>query len=144
MSVYQGGNPADKPMEQAGSRPAPWRRWQDWANLIVAIWLFITPWIVSGAGTTYAVQFHHAEWNAWIAGIIVALVALWALAQPEAPAAEWVNVVAGLWLFVAPWIVGYAATARAESWNQWVVGIIVFVLALWAGGDTQRRTTARA
>ena len=58
-------------------------RWQDWATLILAIWLFISPWVLQfgggvsttpvtaapGGGPIAAVS--NAAWNAWVLGVIV-------------------------------------------------------------------------
>ena len=40
------------------------KRWQDWLNLLIGIWLFISPWVIGFAGTRHA-----ASWNAWILGV---------------------------------------------------------------------------
>lgn len=104
------------------STDVPWRRWQDWINLILGIWLFISPW------------FWHAPmgpaWNSWVLGVIVVVMALWALATPEMSFPEWINVIAGIWLFIAPWVLGFYDFDRASAWNQWIVGVIVFLLAI--------------
>jgi SPW repeat len=70
-----------------------YNRWQDWANVILAIWLFISPWVLQfGAGTQVApagavngpaVAVSHAAWNAWVLGVIVFLVALSAIGSWE-------------------------------------------------------------
>ena len=42
-------------------------RWQDWAILFLAVWLFISPWVLQfGTGPIVAVS--HAAWNAWVLG----------------------------------------------------------------------------
>ena len=43
----------------------------------------------------------------------------------------WIEVVAGLWLIVAPFILKYSATAGA-MWNDIVLGVIVGVVGLIA------------
>jgi hypothetical protein len=35
---------------------------------------------------------------------------------------------AGLWLFVSPWI--YGAYENFNAWNSWIVGALIFLLAL--------------
>ena len=41
---------------------------------------------------------------------------------------DWVNLVAGGWLFAAPWILGYD-DLPAASWNSWIFGVIVVVVS---------------
>jgi len=43
-----------------------------------------------------------------------------------ARAASTINVLAGIWLFVSPWVYGYSGTMNA--WNAWIVGFIIAVL----------------
>lgn len=102
-----------------------WRRWQDWGNLILGLWLFVSPWIL---GTT---DDSSNSWNAWLVGLGVAVVALWALAAPTSQVAEGINVVLAAWLFVAPWLLGFTDLAE-PAWNAWIVGVLVAGLALWA------------
>ncbi len=56
---------------------------------------------------------------------------------PPPPPPDWrseiaslsgLNVIAGIWLIIAPWVLGYSA--RDPRWNDVVFGIIVGVLAL--------------
>jgi SPW repeat len=61
-------------------RPARAGRWQDWANVVLAIWLFISPWVLRFVATRQvtdnavngsAIAASHAAWNAWVLGVIV-------------------------------------------------------------------------
>jgi hypothetical protein len=101
-----------------------WHRWQDWVNVIAGIWIFATPWMFGYTSETTA------SWNAWTLGVLIAVAGLWALAVPESHGAEWSLLVLGVWVFVAPWILGVAGTA-AIAWNAWVVGAIAAVLSGW-------------
>jgi hypothetical protein len=114
-------------------------RWQDWANLILAIWLFISPWVLQFVGAAQvapagvvngpSVAVGHAAWNAWVLGVIVFLVALSAIGSWEVWQ-EWWNLVLGAWIFVAPWALGFVGLPRA-NWDHWFVGAVIFLLALW-------------
>src|SRR5215831_8518266 len=81
-------------------------RWQDWLNLLLGAWLFISPWVLgfaqtqaaAGAGATHSL----AAPNAWIFGVIVVLLSIAALARTQ-PWEEWLNLIAGIWLFISPW-----------------------------------------
>ena len=46
------------------------RKWQDWANLVLGLWLVLSPWILGFSGTS------SAAWNAVILGLLVGLLAL--------------------------------------------------------------------
>jgi hypothetical protein len=41
-----------------------------------------------------------------------------------------VNLILGAWLFVAPWIFGFASGAAA--WNAWIVGALIALVAIAA------------
>jgi len=100
------------------------RRWQDWINLILGVWLFITPFLGMDALNSMA------AWNGYIFGVIVAALSIWALAQPRAWE-EWINLVVGVWLILAPFILGFSTNTTA-MWNHIVVGVIIGADALWA------------
>ena len=46
------------------------RKWQDWANLVLGLWLVLSPLILGFSGTS------SATWNAVILGLLVGLLAL--------------------------------------------------------------------
>lgn len=99
-----------------------WTRWPDWVNLVAGIYLFIVPWIYSTTSETAA------SWDLWIFGIVIGAVALWALSAPLSAAAEWAQVVFGGWVFISPWVLGFAGLA-APAWSAWIVGAVVVILA---------------
>ena len=98
-----------------------WKRPQDWIMLIGGVYLFLTPWLYGFAGEA-------AAGNAWAVGVVLALASIWSLAQPAQLAAPVVNLVAGLWLAVSPWVLGFAGAVAAAS-NAWIVGVLAVVLA---------------
>lgn len=125
-------------------------RWHDWANLVLGIWLFISPWVLNfaaasapGAGNpeTPGTALANAAWNAWVLGVIIALVSISALSRP-AVWQEWLNALLGIWVFIAPWVLGFAAAANA-AWDHWIVGFLVFIAAL-AGLSALRGGAATA
>lgn len=97
--------------------------WRDAANLILGLWLVISPWALS-----YMTEAR-PTWNAVIVGVIIAVAAIAALVAFH-KWEEWINVVLGAWLIVSPFLLGFAAHATA-LWNQIVVGVLVGGLALW-------------
>ena len=107
-------------------------RWQDWLNLILAIWLFLSPWILQFAlrvSPDMPGSLWRASWNAWILGVVIGLVAIAALTRVQLWE-EWLNLLLAIWVFVAPWVLGFS-TAMAPAWDHWIVGILVFIFAVW-------------
>ena len=70
-------------------------QWKDVGNLLLGVWLAVSPWALS-----YASEATPA-WNAHTVGVIIAvsaLAALFAFQQWE----EWVNIALGAWLIASP------------------------------------------
>lgn len=44
---------------------------------------------------------------------------------------DWMNFVLGLWLFVSPWVLGFARL-EAAAWNCWLVGVVVAAVSVSA------------
>jgi hypothetical protein len=116
---------------------------QDWINVILAIWLFISPWVL-GFGTTVNTAApnaaaaspmdvaYTAAWNAWVLGVIVFLVAVSAAMRRgfwQGSWQEWSNVILGIWIFIAPWVLGFA-NLQLAAWDHWVVGFLIFIVSL--------------
>jgi SPW repeat-containing protein len=107
----------------------------DLANLILGAVLFFSPWIFGFAAGAQSQ-------NAWISGIVIAILSIAALAA-FAMWEEWLNLVAGLWTIVAPWVLKFQGTTAMTV--HVVIGIIVAVLAaieLWLLSQNPPRLTA--
>jgi hypothetical protein len=107
----------------------PWNaklktQWQDVINLVLGLWLAISPWMLSYASKTTP------AWNAHIVGAIIAVAALAALLAFQ-KWEEWANTALAAWLIVSPYLLGFSAFTDA-TWNQLIVGLLVGGLALWA------------
>jgi hypothetical protein len=102
--------------------------WRDVANLILGLWLVISPWALSYMMETVP------TWNAIIVGLIIAVAAAGALVAFHAWE-EWVNVVLAVWLIVSPFVLDYASHTTV-LWNQLIVGALVGILALWTALTT--------
>jgi hypothetical protein len=92
-------------------------------NLVLGIWLIISPFLFSYSG--------NAMTNSIILGMIVAVMAIVRLGMPTQTWASWLNGIAGLWLILAPFILG--TTVAAVLWNQIIVGLALTVLGFWNG-----------
>ncbi|MBI2718246.1 MAG: SPW repeat protein [Rhizobiales bacterium] len=99
-------------------------QWKDVVNLVLGLWLVVSPWVLNYVTTP------NAAWSAWAVGAVIsyaAFAALVALQKRE----EWVNAVLAGWLIVSPFMLGFG-TNTATTWNQIIVGAIVGALAIWA------------
>jgi len=103
------------------------------------IYLFLTPWLY---GTTGHLA---SEREAWIGGGALAVLAILAavmdfINRPAeffgAEILDAVLVAGAVWLFVAPWVLGYSALTAA-AWNGWGVGIGVALVSLYSIYDLQ-------
>jgi SPW repeat len=109
-------------------------RFCDVANLILGAVLFFSPWMFGfGAGT--------APENAYIAGIVIAGLAIAALAA-FAVWEEWLNLIVGLWVLVSPWVLGFQGTTAMTV--HVIIGAAVAIIAaieLWMMSQFPPRLT---
>jgi uncharacterized membrane protein HdeD (DUF308 family) len=96
---------------------------QDIINLICGVLLFIAPWIAGFAGEG------HAAWTSWIGGVVIVVMAGAALLQ-FAEWEEWVALVVGVLVVIAPWVLGFA-TIQSAAVVSVVLGIIVALSSVW-------------
>lgn len=123
-------------------------RWRDWVMLVLAAWLFVSPWLLGytspapAGGEAVTSGFATAAWNAWVLGVIVAVFAIWAI-YSFAEWHDWVNGVLGVWLVVSPWILGFSAMTAAV-WNHVIVGLLIVALAAWELWEVRHESRATA
>lgn len=108
------------------------RRWQDGLNLILGVWLFFAPFLGVPGMTG------DAAWNSYIFGFLIALFSVSALARPQ-KWEEGVNLVLGIWLILAPFVLGFLQMS-GTAWNQIVIGIVIAIDAAWALAQRPGRT----
>lgn len=109
---------------------------QDWANLVLAVLLFVSPWVLGFSAVQYA------AWNAWISGVVIAALAIGALSAFQ-EWEEWLNLIVGIWVVAAPWVLGFAAMAAA-MWTHVVIGLLVVAAAAWEIWEVRHRPQATA
>jgi SPW repeat len=101
-----------------------WRRWQDWAIVIIGILLFIAPFVFGATvGSTVA-------WTAYVGGVLLFIGGLWSLSSPPTRFTHWAEVVIGILLFIAPWVLAFTAF-MAMAWSAWIAGILAVIFAGW-------------
>ena len=98
------------------------QRWQDWTNVLLGAWLVVAPFIGIGATNDTAAI------NSYVTGVAIALFAFAAISRPQ-KWKEYTNLVLGLWLILAPFVLGFTNLA-GPMWNQIIVGLLVGGAAL--------------
>lgn len=97
-----------------------------WLTILAAIWLIIAPFVLGYLNATARTN------DLWL-GIIVGVLAVIRLVT-HAAWAGWLNVIAGIWLIIAPFVLRYPGTT--ELWNDVILGILVAAFALWSSGTS--------
>lgn len=109
--------------------------WQDWANIVLAVLLFITPWVfqfagsAEGTGVTETTAVSAAAWNAWVSALVVAALAVAALLR-FAEWEEWLSAAVGIWLVISPWLLSFASLADA-MWSAVALGALIAISSGW-------------
>ena len=103
----------------------------DVVNLLLGTILFFSPWLFSlSAGAPRQIT---STMGLFIAVLSVAALAAFAVWE------EWLNLIAGLWLVVAPWLLGFEDSNAVMV--DVVIGIVVVVLAtfeIWLAMDRRQ------
>lgn len=98
-----------------------------WLVALVGLWELIAAFVLGYSATPAAL------WNAVIIGLALIILGIWAAVSKQEvtdKTLDWINVVLGIWLIIAPFLLGYTAV-KAAVWNDVIVGIVVIVLAGW-------------
>ena len=100
-------------------------KWPSWTSFVLGLWLIVSPFaLASGRGT--------ATYEEVVLGIVIAALGLWRVQGADTPSmagAGWLLGVAGAWVLVAPFVLGYGATGAV--YNDVIVGALVLLLGLW-------------
>lgn len=101
------------------------RRWIDWVNVILGLWLAASAWVfVLNAGDGPIV------WSSWSAGGAIVALAAFSMYKPSVRA-DALGVMVGIWLMVSPWMLGLSHLSSAAM-NAIIMGLLVVGYALWA------------
>lgn len=96
-------------------------------NVLAGIWLIVAPFVLNYASSGN-------KWQEVIFGAIIAILGLVRMAAPSVAWPSWANLLAGIWLIIAPWTI--SGTTTSARWNEVIVGIIVAALAWGSGAIT--------
>ncbi|HBY99293.1 MAG TPA: hypothetical protein DEP84_36035 [Chloroflexi bacterium] len=100
-------------------------------NILFGLWLIIAPFLLSYSA------MRAAMWDDIIIGAVILVLAWVRVANPARYTwLSWSNVVLGLWLIAAPFVLG-SASVTAALWNDIIVGVIVASLAIWSAFSTR-------
>ena len=100
------------------------RHWQDWASYGLALWLAVSPWLADYAAHDAATA------NAAICGLALAVIAHFG-GTCEHMSCEWLELGGGLWLVVAPFVLGFD-THHVAAINSAAVGVLIAFFSAWA------------
>ena len=114
-----------------------WRRWQDYATIVLGVALFISPFVFSQTSQGVATG------TAFVLGVLLVLSGLLSAAMERANTAEWIPVILGVITFISPFVFGFTAVTSI-AWTAWVVGVLAVVNAgsLLLPGTNRRITAA--
>jgi hypothetical protein len=105
------------------------REWQDWCNLILGIWLCLSPWLLGFTDQRAAAE------NAVAVGILIIVAEVFTFSMLRV-LEEWINVALGLWLVASSWALDVAALAAKLDFA--VSGLLLALLALYEIWDARR------
>ena len=101
-------------------------RWQDRVNLWLGIWFFVSPVVL---GTYAPGSIGIAVWHTFFMSVLVIAISVSALEHFHV-LEEWGNLALGLWLIVAPFLLGFSHETLA-LWNHVIVGSLLVIDAIW-------------
>lgn len=97
--------------------------WPAWLTAIVGAWVLLSPFLLGFSGVTAGL------WNNLLAGVLLAVFALWAHFG-QRPQVYWADVVVGIWLVLSPFLLGFSGETTA-LWNNLITGVLGGAFGLW-------------
>jgi hypothetical protein len=108
-------------------------------NVVAGIWLVVAPWILGYSDLSAAL------WNDVVVGVaIIVLAGIRAASPARFIPVSWANVLLGLWLILAPFVLQYgeltaaAVVGSVALWNDIIVGLVVITLAVFSATSSER------
>lgn len=103
------------------------QRRQDGVAIIVGLYVFFSPWIISYFWPTSSISIL-AQWSHVGVGIVVVIAGIAAIVSAQAWE-EYLIGLFGLWLLISPWLLDFSRVA-AFAWNAVIAGVIIIALAI--------------
>ena len=117
--------------------------WQDWGILVLAVWLFVSPWVfpygetnVPGLGPKEALMI--SAYPAAAARILAAVLAALAISGlfRIVKVEKWLTLIIGAFIALAPWVLGVTGGEHEVAVaNEFVVGLLVCIASLMKRAD---------
>jgi hypothetical protein len=104
------------------------------AEVVVGIWLAVSPWLIGAGGSSVL------RWNDVAIGAGLAVLALPRLVKPATPRTPVVSFGLGAWTIVAAFVLSFqnGSTGTAPLWNAIVCGAALTAAAAWSTTETER------
>jgi hypothetical protein len=106
-------------------------------NVLAGLWLVLAPWFLGYS------RVDAALWNDVLVGAAVLILAIIRVVAPgRLVGVSRANVVLGVWLLLAPFVLRYGrgfVLENVAAWNDIVLGVIVMTSA-WLSAEITRRT----
>ena len=99
-------------------------------NILFGIWLILAPFILAYTGLQVAM------WNDIILGVLVGVIALIRTFGTAQAGTSWINVLLGIWLIIAPFVLSYGDNPTPR-WNDVILGILIVIFA-WSSAAVPR------
>ena len=106
---------------------AKYKRWQDWSSLVLAVWIAVSPAVLS---------FTRGVAVTALAGVVLAVIALVALANPEVKGAEVTQLLAWIFTFFVPWFLSLRGSGAV---SLQIVAVVSGILSWTALGSIDAR-----
>jgi len=98
-------------------------------NILLAIWLIMSPWVFDYSGSPAVVS------SVFVGAVIALLAAVRLASLHNSTGLSGVNLLLALWTIASPWVCGYAANVGARMDNV-ILGILIAALAIWSASAT--------
>ena len=112
--------------------------WQDWGMLVLAIWLFISPWVFPYGETNFPGMSvrEAAEISAYpasaarVLAVLLAILAIFGVFRLM-KVEKWLTLITGVFIALAPWVFGVTGGEHALAVaNEVVVGLLTCTISL--------------
>lgn len=105
-----------------------------WINIVLAIWVIISPFVLAFS------QSPKALWNNVATGIAIGVLAIIRTSLRQQPGWSWANVILGIWLIISPLVLTFVVHGNA-LWNNIILGIIITIIAWTQSVPTATQVT---
>ncbi len=109
---------------------SPPKGWEDWATLILGVWLWVSPTLLGFNDPAASPHFY-------LVGFLVIVCELFAFYLFRTWE-EWINIVLGLWLILAAILL---FNPRAAKTDAIITGMLLIALSLYERWEDRRGTT---